>query len=151
MTIKQRIEQDLKQALLGGDKQRAIVLRGVKSTILNAEIASGEREKGLSDDKVIDLLKKELKSRDESANLYSQGGNQEKADQELAEKKLIEQYLPEQMSDEELIVLIEKTIQETGANSPQQMGQVIAGVKQKAGGSADGARIAQIAKEKLSQ
>lgn len=149
MTIKDRIEQDLKTALLGGDKDKAMLLRGLKSAILNAEIAAGEREAGLSDDKVIDLLKKEVKSRIESADLYVKGGNQERADKELSEKVLIEAYLPVQLSDEELTQIVDEAISSTEASGPQAMGQVIGAVKQKAGGSADGARIAQIVKEKL--
>ncbi|MBP7807640.1 GatB/YqeY domain-containing protein [Candidatus Saccharibacteria bacterium] len=151
MILKERIEQDLKTALLGGDKAKAMLLRGLKSTILNAEIAAGERDKGLSDDKVVDLLKKEVKSRIESADLYVKGGNQERANQELAEKALIEEYLPSQISDDELLKLVDDVIASTSASGPQAMGQVIGAVKQKTGGTADGARIAQAVKERLNK
>ncbi len=149
MSIKERIEQDLKSALLGGDKEKATLLRGLKSTILNAEIAGGERDTGLPDDRVIDLLKKEVKSRVESAELYVKGGSQDRADKELSEKSVIEEYLPEQMSDAELEKIVDEAIASTGASGAQAMGQVIGLVKQKTGGVADGARIAQLVKEKL--
>ncbi len=151
MTLKERIEQDLKTALLGGDKDTATVLRGLKSVILNAEIAAGEREAGLADAKVVDLLKREVKSRTESAELYLKGADQQRADKELTEKKIIETYLPAQLSDEELRVLIDDAVKTTSATGPQAMGQVIGLVKQKTGGTADGARIAAIVKETLAQ
>jgi uncharacterized protein len=149
MEIKQKIEQDLKAALLGGEKEKATLLRGLKSAILNAEIASGDREKGLDDTKIIDLLKKEVKARVESADMYKKGGSQERADKELREKVLIEAYLPAQISDEALAKIVDEAIAKVGQTGPQAMGQVIGQVKQQTGGTADGARIAQAVKEKL--
>lgn len=150
MSIAKDIDADLKTAMLAGDKVLATTLRGLKSVILYEEVAKGVRDTGLDDEAVVALLSKEAKKRQESADLYQQGGNQEKADQEIAEKLVIENYLPEQMSDEEVTVIIDDVIKSTGASSMQQMGQVIGIVKSKAGSSADGARIAQIVKEKLS-
>jgi uncharacterized protein YqeY len=149
MSITELIDQDIKTAMLAGDKTLTTTLRGLKSVILYAEVATGKREQGLSDSEVIDLLSKEAKKRQESADLYTQGGNQEKSEAELTEKKVIEKYLPAQLSDEELAVLIDKAIAETGANGPQAMGQVIGKVKQLSGGKADGGRIAAMAKERL--
>lgn len=150
MSISNQINDDLKQAMLAGDKVLATTLRGLKSVILYEEVAKGERDKGLNDDAIITLLTKEAKKRQESADLYSQGGNQEKADAELLEKKVIEKYLPEQLSESELEGLVEAEIKESGATSMQQMGQVVGAVKSKAGPSADGAKIAQLVKERLS-
>jgi hypothetical protein len=147
--IKQQIDQDLKAALLGGDKARAMTLRGLKSAILYVEIAEGKREQGLEDDAIIALFAKEAKKRQESADLYTQGGNAERAAAERAEKKIIEGYLPPQLSDDELKEVIEKAIATTGASSLQQMGQVIAAVKKEAGATADGGRVAQLVKERL--
>jgi uncharacterized protein YqeY len=147
--LKDRIDQDLKAALLAGNKVLVTTLRGLKSVILYAEVAKGAREQGLPDEEIIQLLAKEAKKRQESADLYVQGGNQERADAELTEKKVIEQYLPQQISDEELAAAIDAVIAETGASGPQAMGQVIGGVKQKVGAAADGSRIAQMVKERL--
>ncbi len=149
MDIKQKIEQDLKTALLGGDKAAAMVLRSLKSAILNAEIATGNRETGLSETEIINLLKKEVKARVESAEMYVKGDSQERADKELAEKAIIEKYLPAQMSDEELEAVVDKILADSGAVTPQAMGQVIGQVKQQVGGAADGSRIAVIVKGKL--
>lgn len=150
MTIKQQIDQDLKQAMLAGNKDLVTTLRGLKSAILYAEVAKGDREAGLSDDETIALLGKEAKKRQDSADLYEQGGNKEKATAERTEKEVIAQYLPAQVSDEDLLVMIDDAIAQTNATGMQAMGQVIGVVKARAGAAADGARIAQLVKEKLS-
>ncbi len=147
--LKQQIEQDLKQALLSGDKDRATTLRGLKSVILYAEVAQGIRDTGLPDDEVIALLSKEVKKRQESADLFAKGGAEDRAAKELAEKVIIEAYLPKQLSDDELAQIIDAAIAETGADGPQAMGKVIGLVKQKAAARADGSRIAATVKDKL--
>jgi len=147
--LKQRIDQDLKQALLGGDKVLATTLRGLKSVILYAEVAKGVREQGLPDDEIMPLLAKEAKKRQESAELYIKGGNQERADAELAEKHVIEQYLPQQLSDEDLSVVVDRVIEGLGVSEQTNMGEVIKAVKQEVGEQADGSRIAMIVKERL--
>ena len=150
MALEQTIDQDVKAALLGGDKVTAGTLRGLKAALLSVKVEQGKRETGLTDDEVIAVLGKEAKKRQESADLFAQGGNQEKADAELTEKALIEKYLPAQLSEEEITNLVDEAIAATGASGPQGMGQVIGAVKSKAGASADGAVIARIAKERLS-
>ena len=147
--LKQQLEQDLKTALLAGDKDRVTVLRGLKSVILYAEVAKGVRAEGLSDAEIIPLLAKEAKKRQESADLYVQGGSPERASTELAEKTIIETYLPKQLSEDDLKKLIDEVVADLGATTPQAMGQVIGAVKQKTVGSADGALIARLVKEKL--
>lgn len=148
-SIKDQIDADLKQAMLAGDKTLVTTLRGLKSAILNAEIAKNVRGSGLGEDEVTGLLSKEAKKRQESADLYKQGGGDDRAEAELAEKTAIEKYLPQQMTEAELSKLVEAAITETAAAGPQDMGRVIGAVKQKAGASADGALIARLAKEKL--
>jgi uncharacterized protein YqeY len=149
--LKARIDQDLKVALLAGDKVLATTLRGLKSVILYAEVAKGVRDTGISDEEITALFSKEAKKRQESADLYKQGGNEEKATAELTEKAVIEQYLPKQLSDEELQQLVDAAVAEVGADGPSAMGQVIGAVKQKTAGQADGGRIAQLVKERLSK
>jgi len=147
--LKQQIEQDLKTALLAGDKARATTLRGLKSVILYAEVAKGARESGLPEDEVIALLAKEAKKRQESADLYERGGSPEKQKAELEEKALIETYLPKQLSEEEIKALIDEAMADLTEVTPQAMGQVIGAVKQKAGAAADGALVARLVKERL--
>lgn len=147
--LKQQLEQDIKAALLDGDKARATVLRGLKSAILYVEVAQGTRDTGLPDEEIISLFAKEAKKRQESADLYIKGGDQERANQELAEKAIIETYLPAQLTDEELAAIVDETVAKLGISSPQAMGQVIGAVKQQTEGKADGARIAKLVKERL--
>jgi len=146
----QKIEQDLKSALLAKDSRRTTVLRGLKAAILNAKIAAGKKDSGLSDDEITAVLSKQAKQRQESADMYIQGGDQTRADAELAEKAIIEEYLPDQLSEEEVVKMVEKVIKEIGATGLQDMGKVIGQVKSEAGASADGSVIARITKEKLS-
>jgi uncharacterized protein len=150
MTLKDQIDQDLKQALLSGDKNQAVILRGLKSAILNVEIEKGVREAGLSNEDVINVLSKEAKKRQESADLYQQGGDRQRAESELAEKALIEKYLPAQLSDQELSDLVDQAIQDMGEITPQSMGQVIGKVKILAQGRVEGGRIAAAVKARLS-
>lgn len=150
MSIKERIDSDLKKALLANDKTTATTLRGLKSVILDAEIAEGKRDTGLSDDAVSQLLAKEVKKRRESIALFEQGGRADMAAAEQAEIACIETYLPEAMSEDDIKTLIDTTIAGMGEVTMQQMGQVIGQVKVKAGPTADGALIARLVKDKLS-
>lgn len=147
--LSQQLNDDLKAAMLAKDTARVETLRGLKSVILYAEVAAGKRDTGLPDEEVLALFAKEAKKRQESADLYVQGGSQERADKELAEKAIIESYLPAQLSEDELGKLIDEAVASTGAQDAKDMGRVIGAVKAKAGASADGAMIARLVKERL--
>lgn len=134
--------------MLSGNKVLVTTLRGLKSSILYAEVGEGVREEGLPNEKVVSLLQKEAKKRQESADLYGQGGNADKQQAELAEKAVIEKYLPEQLSEVKISILVNQAIDEIG-NDKQKMGQIIGRVKQLSGGNADGALIAKIVQGKL--
>lgn len=150
MSIKSRIDSDIKRAMLDGQKDLVTTLRGLKSAILYAEVAKGLREQGLPAEDEIAVLGKEAKKRQESADMYRQGGNEKRAEAEAAEKLIIEAYLPAQMSGDDLSKLVEEVVRELDATSMQAMGQVIAKVKERSQGRADGAVIASVVKEKLS-
>lgn len=147
--LEQQLEQDIKAALLARDSVKATTLRGLKATLLNEKVAQGKRESGLTDDEVYPIFAKQAKQRQESADLFKQGGNQEKAEAELVEKAIIEAYLPKQLDEAEIVKLIDEVIAQTGASGMQAMGQVIGQVKAKTGASADGSVIARLVKEKL--
>ena len=147
--LEQKLEQDLKTAMLAGDSERVMTLRNMKSALLNVKVASGKRETGLSDDEVLPILSKEAKKRQESADFYVQGGSQDRADKELSEKAIIEEYLPKQLSAEEITAIVEEVIAALGASGPSAMGQVMGQVKAKTGSTADGSLVAKIVKEKL--
>lgn len=147
--LEQRLEQDIKTALLAGDAVRVTTLRGLKATLLNVKVNTGKRDVGLTDEEVLPLLAKEAKKRQESADMYVQGGATERAEAELKEKTVIEEYLPAQLDESAIAELVDSVIAESGATSMANMGQVIGLSKQKAGATADGSVIARIVKEKL--
>jgi hypothetical protein len=149
--LDRKLDQDIKTALLAGDRLQADTLRGLKSALLYVKVAKGKKETGLSEAEEIAVLSSEVKKRSESAELYIQGGAQDKADKELLEKKIIEAYLPKQLSEAELTPIVEKTIKELGVNNISGMGSVIAKVREVTAGSADGALIAKLVKERLGQ
>jgi uncharacterized protein len=144
--IEAQVEQDLKSAMLARDPDKVSTLRGIKSFFLYAKVAAGTRDSELADSEAIALLQKEAKKRQESADLYNQGGEPARADKELSEKKLIETYLPAKVSEEELENIINDFM---SANPDANMGQIIAAVKTETAGSADGGDIARIVKVKL--
>jgi uncharacterized protein YqeY len=145
--LKAQIEQDLKTALLSGDSQRKEVLRYLKSAILYEEVAKNARETGLPDEAILGVISREVKKRNESADLYKQAGDTTRAEAELAEKAILETYLPAQLSDAELEKIVDEAVAQVGDNA--QMGQVIGAVRQKVGSQANGGRIAAAVKNKL--
>ncbi len=149
MGLKQQIDADLKTAMLAGDKVLVTTLRGLKSVVLYAEVAAGSREKGLEDETIVQLLTKESKKRQESADLYERGGDHEKSVAELAEKRVISQYLPQQLTDRELDEIISMVLAQFDTVDNRVMGQVIGSVKQKAGATVDGGRVAEAVKRRI--
>lgn len=149
MALKQRITDDLKAALLGGDRFAAEVLRGLKAAVLNEEVAKGKRDEGLDDAAIEQIIAKEVKKRSESAALYIQGGRPELAENESNEAEILKQYLPEQLSDEEITAVVQSVIADLNVSGPAAMGQVIGAVKKEVGTSADGATVARIVKQAL--
>lgn len=147
--MQQQIEKDLKEAMLAGDKAKAETLRGIKSALLNEVIAAGARETGLPDDQVQKILAKESKKRQEAADLYKQGGADDRAGKELAEKTIIDAYLPEQLSEAQVAQIVDEEIAKAPDASMQNMGRIIGAVRGRAGGSSDGALIAKLVKDKL--
>jgi uncharacterized protein YqeY len=149
--MQEKIEQDIKSALLSGNKTKAETLRNLKSAILNEAISQNAHDSGLSDEQIQKVLARESKKRQEAADLYKQGGSQERADAELSEKALIDTYLPEQMAEAEVSKIVDEEVAKAGSVSLQDMGKIIGAVRAKTGGAADGALIAMLVKEKISQ
>ncbi len=149
MTLKERIDNDLKAALLGGDRFKSETLRGLKAAILNEEVAQNKRTEGLGDLANEQIVARELKKRNESAMLYEQNGRADMAADERREAEILSVYLPAQLGEEELKAVVEATIQQLGANGMGDMGKVIGTVKSKVGNTADGAKIAELVKQAL--
>lgn len=149
MDIKKQIEQDLKNALLSGDKVKSGTLKVIKSVILDSEIAKNKRDVGLDDAELVGLLQKEVKKRKDTAEIYKNAGDQDREQQELAEIDVIKSYLPEQMNEDEIRKIVDEI---TSGRSIEQkdMGKIIGLVRQKTSGQADGSMIAKLVKEKVS-
>jgi uncharacterized protein len=145
--LKERLTENIKTAMLAGDKSRVEVLRGLKAAILNEEVSKGVRDAGLPDEQIQQVFAREVKKRIEAADLYTKAGRQELADTENYQKGIIEEFLPKQLSDEELAGIVDAAIAELGESA--HMGQVIGAVKAKVGQSADGARVAAAVKQKV--
>lgn len=148
MALAEQIQNDMKAALLGGDRFVGDTLRGLKAAILNEEVAQGKRDEGLSDSEIEQIVAREVKKRHESVKLYEANGRPELAEPEKKEIAVLEGYLPTQLSEAELVAIIDEQIAALGADM-SKMGQVIGAVKAKVGTSADGATIARIVKEQL--
>lgn len=147
--LNQRIQDDLKAALLGGDRFAAETLRGLKAAVLNVEVAENKRDTGLDDAAIEQIVAREVKKRNESAMIYEQNDRVESAAQERKEIEILSVYLPRQLSEAEITAIVEKIIAELGVSGPAGMGQVIGAVKKQVGNTADGATVARIVKTAL--
>jgi uncharacterized protein YqeY len=149
VSLKAQIDADLKTALLGGDRFKGEVLRGLKAAILNEEVAQQKRDEGLDESSIEQLVAREIKKRNDSASQYEQAGRPELSETERQEADVLALYLPEQASEADIAAAVDKAITATGATTMAQMGQVIGTVKAELGNSADGALVARLVKEAL--
>lgn len=146
--LSDKINQDLKTAMLARDSELTEVLKGLKTAIQYAAVSASAPSE-LSEEDIMSVLKKEYKKRTDAADLYAKAGDEERQNKELYEKEVIEKYLPESMPETEISDLIDKAANELGGLSQQNMGQIIGAVKQASKGAADGSVIARLVKEKL--
>jgi uncharacterized protein len=149
VALSAQIQDDIKAALLGGDRFVGETLRNLKAAILNEEVAQGKRDSGLSDEEIEKVVAREVKKRNESVAVYEANGRKELAEVEKKEAEVLARYLPEQLSEAELRSIVASKISALGATDAKSMGQVIGAVKQQVGNSADGALLARIVKESL--
>ena len=149
MALAETIQNDLKAALLGGDRFKGDVLRNLKAAVLNEEVALGKRDEGLADEEIEKVIAREVKKRHESIKLYEANNRPELAEDEKAELDVLETYLPQQLTESEIVSIVDETIEDMGAVGMQAMGMVIKAVKEKVGNTADGATLARVVKEKL--
>lgn len=149
MALKEQINNDLKAALLGGNRFVADTLRNLKAAILNEEVATGRRDEGLDDTEIEGIIAREVKKRNESKALYDQNGRPELAEVEQNEIEVLAAYLPQQLTEDEIQAVINEVVTELGATDMKAMGQVIGAVKAKCGTAADGATVAKLVKTTL--
>jgi uncharacterized protein YqeY len=148
MGLKEKLENDLKEALRSKDERRKTTLRLALAAIHNAEIAKG---KALEEGEVLAVLSKEAKQRRESAALFAEGGREDLVDQENKELEILTGYLPEQLSEAEIEARVRKVIDEVGATSAAQMGDVMRVLVPQMKGKADGQLVSTIVKRILSE
>lgn len=141
MSILERVQADIKEAMRAGDRERVGALRMLSSTL--------HQDAKLGDGDEVAALQRERKKRLEAAQAYRDGGRADSADAEEAEAEAIEAYLPEQLSDGDLAEIVGSAVEEAGAESPKEMGRVMSIVMPKVGGRADGKRVSQAVRERL--
>jgi uncharacterized protein YqeY len=142
MSLQERVQQELKAAMLAKDAARLSTLRLLKSALGYAQIE--HKTDTLSDADVVALVQKEIKKRRDAVEQYTTGGRGELAEKETAEIAVLETFLPTPLSAAELEQLVRATIAEVGASSKKEMGPVIKAVQAKAAGRADGRAISSV-------
>ena len=148
MTLQDKIQSELAEAMRRKDSLRLSVLRMMKTAVKNKEV---EKMKPLEETEVVAVLNTLVKQRKDSVEQFRQGGREELAQKEEAEIQIIQQYLPAAASEDDIRRAIDEAFQETGASSIKDMGKVMkATLARLAGKTADGARVSQMVKEKLS-
>ena len=146
MALEEKINADIKTAMLAKDQQKLEAIRGIKAAILLLK-SSG---KPVTEDEEIKAMQKMVKQRKEAAEIYSTQNRKDLADVEIFQANLIETYLPKQMSQEEIKSVLSQIISQVGASSPADMGKVMGVATKQLAGKADGKIISALVKEMLS-
>ena len=150
MSLKKQIEEKLNEALKAKDKSIYPTLRLVVSAIKDAEIASRTKgQKEMSDSEVTSILKKMIKQRNESCEVYKKAGRNELLENEKKEIEVISAFLPKQLSDEETKKICEEAIKSSGASSMKDMGKVMGVLKSKHSDALDFSKVSSIIKDLL--
>ena len=147
-TIKERLQEDWKQALKAKDKFKAETLSTARSAILLVEKTDGVK---LEDEKVIEIISKEVKQLKEAMLEFEKGNRQDLVDEAKAKVEILLEYLPQQLSEDEILEIVEDAASEVGANNIKDMGKVMAIVRPKIIGRADGKLVSQIVKQYLNK
>ena len=150
-SVKARLQADLTEAMKARDDLATSTIRMVRAAITNAEVA-GPTAVELSDEQALTVLRSEAKKRIESAEVYEQNDRPDSAKNERAELEIIERYLPPAIGDDELGIIVDEEVaraRSAGSEGGKAIGQVIKAVRERAGATADGARIAALVKERL--
>jgi hypothetical protein len=151
MTLQQRVDADLREAMRAKDATKLNVVRMLKSALKYAAIAKSEAEAELSDAEAVQVIRKQAKQRQDSIESFEKGGRAELADKEKEELVILNTYLPQGMSPDELAQIVRETIAELGATSKAQMGAVMKALQAKAGGRADGKTLSTEVARQLNQ
>ena len=145
--LEERLNNDLKQAMRGGDKVRRSVIRLVLAAVKNAEIA---RKAALEDNDVLGIIAKEARQRQESIEAFKQGNRHDLVAQEEGELAVLQEYLPQQVTRDEIVAEARRVIEEVGAQGPGDKGKVMPKLIAQLKGKADGREINAVVTELLS-
>ena len=147
MTLQERIDADLKDAMRAKEAGKLSVLRGLKSALKYAEIEKASAD--LDDSAAVQVIRKQVKQRQDSIESFEKGGRPELAAKEKEELEILNAYLPKGLSSEELSALVRETIAEVGATSKAQMGAVMKVLQAKAAGRVDGKSLSTEVQKQL--
>lgn len=141
MSLRIRLDEDMKIALKNKDSLQLSVIRLLRSELKNAEIAKGAP---LTEDEVVQVVAREAKKRRESIEQFEKGGRTDLAEKEAAELRILSEYLPEQLGDDEIAGIAQEVISELQATSKADKGKVMAALMPQVRGRADGKLVNQI-------
>jgi uncharacterized protein len=147
MSLSERLNEDMKQAMKSQDKFKLSVIRMVRSAIKNIEI---DQRRTLDDNEVLEVLSREIKQRKDSLQEFSNAGRDDLTVNLQAEIAILMEYLPQQLTEEEVKAIVQQTIQEVGASSKADMGKVMGALMPKVKGLADGKIVNQYVQQLLS-
>jgi len=150
MTVIERVDSDLKEAMRAKDATRLGVLRMLKSALKYAAIAKSGAEAELNDAEAAQVIRKQAKQRQDSIESFEKGGRAELAEKEREELSILNAYLPQQMNADELEKVVSETIAEVGATSKAQMGAVMKALQAKVAGRVDGKTLSAEVQKQLS-
>jgi len=147
MSLEERLLDEMKQAMKTNDKLRLSAIRMIRTAVKNKEI---DQRKKLDDDSILRVIQGMVKKGEESVEQFKLGGRTDLVEKETKEIEILKSYLPKPLSQEEILQIIDQTIEETKASSLKDLGKVMKSVMPKLGGRAEGSLINQLVKEKLS-
>ena len=147
MSLEERLAEEMKQALKSSDKLRLSTIRMIRSALKNKEI---ELRKKLEDEEVVKVIQVMVRKGEESVEQFQIGGRMDLVEKEKKEIEVLKSFLPQPLSQEEILKIVDQSIQETQASSLKDIGKVMKSVIPKIGGRADGKLVNQLVKERLS-
>jgi len=147
MSLEERLVEEMKRAMKSGEKLKLSAIRMIRSALKNKEI---ELRKKLEDEEIIKVIQAMVRKAEESVEQFQTGGRMDLVEKEKSEIEIMKSFLPQPMSQEEILKIIDRSIQETQASSLKDLGKVMKSVMPKIGGKADGKLINQLVKERLS-
>ena len=147
MGLEERLVEEMKQAMKSNNKAKLSTIRMIRSAVKNKEI---ELRKPLDDDGIFRVIQGMVKKNEESIEQFKAGGRMDLVEKETKEIETMKSYLPQPLSREEVLKIIDQTIEETKASSLKDLGKVMKSVMPKLGGKVDGALVNQLVKERLS-